>query len=135
MCRLSRGRVQGHQPWCRRFEIRKIPAPNTADTCATPEPAGEKYTVFLISAESPVKIIGGVAFIHGVTGEAAGGNSSSTDIYRTFHAGTCYELSVTSSASNYANYEPGMIKEFTTADESKVSSAMKRVLDSFRFIN
>jgi len=56
----------------------------------------------------------------------------SEDIYRTFHNAKCYDVEIRMTASGFANYEPGTIKEFK--DYDKVSGEMKRILDSFRFL-
>ena len=60
------------------------------------------------------------------------GHGMSEDIYRAFHNAKCYDVEIRTTASSFANYEPGTIKEFK--DYDKVSAEMRRILDSFRFL-
>jgi hypothetical protein len=100
------------------FQVRVIPKKSpfwidSADLCATPMPVldgegrAQPYTDFLISAEHHGETIGGTLFVHGVSARAAMSHSASTDLYRAFRNGKCYELSVTLTESTYEVYEPG----------------------------
>jgi hypothetical protein len=128
------------------FEVRQVvgyephpeaTAPRTSDQCATPVPRGAgtemvgPYPDYLVSADHPVEVISGVSFIHSVSGGVATGHSSGTDLYRNFHNGKCYELSVTVTESEVL--APGT-KEFTAADQKKVEAAMSKILHSFQFL-
>jgi|ERR1700733_12016807 len=80
------------------------------------------------------RVIGGVVFTHGRTGEAGLGNYMSSDFYRVFHKGKCYELSLSIASSSFANFDPGTIKEFTREDEKRVQSDLVAIMDSFQFL-
>jgi len=67
-------------------------------------------------------------------GEVGLGSSYYTELYRTCHEGTCYELDVMIATSEYANYDPGTIKRFTAKDCNRVRGRLKRMVDTFRFL-
>jgi len=122
------------------FQVREIFTEHemmTADICVTPHP--EKYgdrvsdwPSFLISAEHPVELIGGVRFLHGVRGGAATSHSLSIDLYRAFHKQRCFELSVSQTETNPNVSDPPM-KTLTPAQGKRLDQAMSLVLHSFRF--
>jgi hypothetical protein len=115
------------------FQVREIKTKNgepTADICVSPSAEDS----FLISAEQPVETIGGIRFVHGISGGAAMGHSNSVDLYRAFHNGRCYELSTSETATNPMVYDPPK-KALMPSQEKKVSDAMSEILHSFRFLN
>ena len=122
------------------FQVREIFAQDemmTADVCVTPYPTkyGDKvsdFPSFLISAVHPVELIGGVQFLHGVTGGAATGRSISIDLYRAFHKQRCFELSVSQTGTDPNVSDPPM-KTLTPAQGKKLDEGMKLILYSFRF--
>jgi hypothetical protein len=110
----------------------------TADACVTPYPqkssAGvSEWPEYQISARQPAKTIGGILFVHGVKGDAAMNHWSSVDVYRNFHGGRCYELSVTQTGTNAKVFDPPK-KELTAQQEKKVEASMEQILQSFRFL-
>lgn len=124
------------------FQVREILTEQemmTADVCVTPYPRVDGDTVsrwpeFLISAKHPVEMIGGVKFVHGVSGEGATGHWSGSDLYRTFHKQKCFELSVSETGTNPAVSDPPL-KTLTAAQQQKLDRTMSDILHSFRFIN
>src|SRR3984885_2730581 len=80
------------------------------------------------------RIIGGIVFTHGSTGEAGLGNYMGSDFYCVFHKRKCYELCVNIASSSFANFDPGTIKEFTRDDERRVRGDLVTIVDSFRFL-
>jgi hypothetical protein len=109
----------------------------TADVCATPYPPKQGDTVsswpgFLISAEHPVEVIGGVQFLHGVSGGAAMSHSISIDLYRAFHKQRCFELSVSQTGTEPNVSDPPM-KTLTPAQQRRLDQSMSQILHSFRF--
>lgn len=125
------------------FQVREIHIRGenmTPDVCVTPYPETDDAgnvspsPEFLISAVHPEEIIGGVPFVHGIRSDAAMGHSSSVDLYRAFHRQKCYELRLTQSQSNAANYDPP-IPTVTPAQQKEVSESLSRALHSFRFLN
>lgn len=111
----------------------------TPDVCVTPYPRKEvsgpsSWPDFLVSAEHPIEMIGRVQFLHGVSGGVATGHSISTDLYRAFHKGRCFELGVSQSATNSNISDPPM-KTLTPAQQKKLEDTMSRILHSFRFSN
>jgi hypothetical protein len=109
----------------------------TPDVCVTPYPHKDGETVsdwpgFLISAEHPVELIGGVQFLHGVSGGAALSHSISVDLYRAFHKQRCFELSVSQTGTDPNVSDPPM-KTPTPAQGKKLDQGMRLILHSFRF--
>src|SRR5437763_869996 len=96
------------------FEVREIfrkEEEMTPDVCVTPYPRKENGRIsetpdFLVSAEHPVEVIGGVQFLHGVSGGVASSNSIGTDLYRAFHRKRCFELEVNQTGVDPNVYDP-----------------------------
>lgn len=126
------------------FQVRQVPK-DSADSCVTPEMRDDSsgYTVFQISAAHPVERIGSVTFVHGSDGQAALGTSSSTDYYRAYHRGRCYELSITTSGNSGGADDWGDDPESVRSMKAMraldaryyrmVSVTLNEVLHSFRF--
>jgi hypothetical protein len=111
----------------------------TADVCVTPYPRKDgdrvsRWPEFLISAERPDEMIGGVKFVHGENGGAATGHSIGIELYRTFHKERCFELSVSEAGTN-PNVSDPPLKTLTTTQQKKLDKTMSDILHSFRFIN
>jgi len=124
------------------FEVSEISTQRemmTGNVCVTPHPSMNGNTAspwpeFLIAADNPVEIIGGVQFVHGISGGAATGNWSATDLYRTFRKQECFELSVTETGTSQDISDPSP-KTRRTAQHDKLRQTMFEILHSFRFIN
>jgi len=122
------------------FQVREIITEDemmTADVCVTPYPQknGDRvsdWPDFLISAERPVELIGGVQFVHGVSGGAAANSSLSIDLYRAFHKQRCFELRVSQTGTDPHVSDPPM-KTLTPAQGKRLDQAMSLILHSFRF--
>jgi len=66
--------------------------------------------------------------------EGAMSHSYTTYYYRTFHNGRCYDLELFLATVNVGVFDPDKRpKEFTAADERKVVSNFKRMLNTLRF--
>ena len=124
------------------FQVREILTEQemmTANVCVTPYPRKNGTSVsewpdFLIAAEHPVEMIGGVQFVHGVSGEVATGNSRGIDIYRAFHKQRCFELSDSRAGTDPNASDPPM-KTLTPAQQRSLDQTMSQILHSFRFSN
>jgi hypothetical protein len=68
---------------------------------------------------------------------AEGGMSQGLDrqVYRSFHEGTCYELSVKIATITPGVLAPGTGKEFSEKDRKEVRDRLEQSLHSFRFLN
>ncbi|WP_348261178.1 hypothetical protein P8935_15385 [Telmatobacter sp. DSM 110680] len=123
------------------FEVRELRTDRetmTADVCVTPYPSKSSAGVsewpeYLISARQPAKVIGGVLFVHGIKVEGAMSHSSSVDLYRTFHGGRCFELSVSQSGTDPHAFDPPK-QGLTAQQQKKVDGSMNQIVQSFRFI-
>jgi hypothetical protein len=123
------------------FQVREIHTERemmTPDVCATPYSKGTSAGVsevpeFLISAQHPTEAIGGVLFVHGITGGAALSNSSSVDLYRAFHQKKCFELSLSESETEPHVSDPPL-KTLTHVQQKDLDESLTRVLHSFRFL-
>lgn len=112
--------------------------PVTPNMCVTPYPrkGGHDRVVdqpeFLISADHPVEVIGGIQFLHGVTGGAAMNHSISVDLYRASHNGRCFELSISGTAAN-PNVAEQPMKTLTATQRKRLNNELSQILHSFRF--
>ncbi len=98
---------------------------SSSDTCNVSE---------LIITETPkTREINGVTFDTGIGGVGALGHQATDYVLRTFHRGTCVEVKVTITTSEYANYPPGTVREFTDSDREKVLDLFDRILATLRF--
>ena len=118
------------------FQVREIVTTReqmTADICVTPYPReDDPWPEFLISAEHPAEMIGGVQFVHGAEDGVATGHSKDTELYRAFHNQRCFELSVSQTGSNPMISDPPL-KTLTPAQQKKLDETMSDILHSFRF--
>ena len=123
------------------FQVREIRTERetmTADVCVTPypteTPAGiSAWPAFQISAQHPAKMIRGVLFVHGISGQAAMSHWSTVDLYRAFHRQKCYELSVSESGTNPRVADPPL-KTLTHAQQRDVDESLSQILNGFRFL-
>ncbi len=123
------------------FQVREIHREEmmTPDVCVTPYPLMDssgpwRWPEFQVSAEHPVEMIGGVQFLHGFTGEGATSHSLGIDLYRGFHKQRCFELRVSTTATDPSVSDPPM-KTLTPAQQKKLDQSMSQILHSFRFSN
>lgn len=77
------------------------------------------------------KTINGIHFRYGMTGGANLGHWGGGPTYRAFYDKVCFELAANTSGTNFANFDPGTIKEFNGANLDKELDAM---LNTLRFI-
>ena len=123
------------------FQVREIHTEReamTPDVCVTPYPqdvpAGvSSWPEFMISARRPGEVIGGVLFVHGLTGDAATSHSKSVDLYRTLHKKRCFELSLSEAETSPAVSDPPM-RTLTRAQAKELDASMSQILHSFRFL-
>lgn len=115
------------------FEEREIDA-TTKGACLTSPMRAEGIPEFRIATKDPRKIIHGIRFLHGISGDAGLGHYMGTDLYRAFHKRRCYELSINIASASFASFDPGTVKEFTHEDERRVHDELSTILDSFRFL-
>ena len=107
----------------------------TPDVCVTPSPRKNGgWPEFLVSAEHPKEMIGGVQFLHGVSGGAAMSHRIDVDLYRAFHKQRCFELNVSQTGTD-PNVSDSPMKTLTHAQKKKLDQAMSQMLHSFRFSN
>lgn len=76
------------------------------------------------------KTINGIPFRYGMTGGAGLGHWGGGPAYRTFYDKVCFELAANTSVTNFANFDPGTIKEFKGANLDK---ELEAILNTFRF--
>jgi len=122
------------------FQVREIVSKReamTADVCVTPYPRKDPggisdWPEFLVSAEHPQEMIGGILFLHGVNGGVATSHSIAVDLYRSFHKQRCFELSVSQTQTDPNVSEPPM-KTLTPAQQKELDQSMSQILHSFRF--
>jgi hypothetical protein len=134
--------VEGTNFGAAAFQVREIATPGesmTSAACVIPPTktvrAGEPspWPDFSIPAQHPDETIGGVVFVHGITGGVAMSHSNSVDLYRAFHRQTCYELSLTESQVNPNVFDPP-IKTLTPAAQKDMDESLSEILHSFRFL-
>jgi hypothetical protein len=116
------------------FQEREIDNATTEKTCLTSPMRAENVPEFDIPANDPRRVINGVSFLHGRSFEGGLGHSMGTDLYRAFHKGRCYELSINVATVSIGSFDPGAMKEFTREDLQGVRNELTTILDSFRFL-
>ena len=77
--------------------------------------------------------IGSATFRHFRVSDAAMSHYENSDIYRSFHAGKCYELVIQEMTTSPDVYDAGTQK-FTKEDEAEVKGKLMQALQSFRFM-
>lgn len=118
-------------------EVTLLP-PKTEQACMNPgkyEVSTLPEALFRIDAKSPIRMIGGVRFLHARVGAGAMSHDIVGDVYRGFTYGRCYELAVLVTFTNFAAFPPGRVKEFTPLDEKHIIAQLTRILDSFRTLH
>jgi len=78
-------------------------------------------------------MIGGVIFHVFVTSDAGMNQGMDATLYRTFHAGKCYQLSIAMAESNAKVFDPP-VRELSVQDTKEVNRSLQRARDSFRFL-
>jgi hypothetical protein len=63
-------------------------------------------------------------------GDAGMGHYAEGLLYRLFVKNTCYEFETRIGSSQFANYEPGTIKEFTVSDRQNVKDKISNFMES-----
>lgn len=121
------------------FQVREILRSResmTPNVCVTPhprkDPGGSDWPEFLVYAEHPQEMIGGVQFLHGLKDGVATGTSITVDLYRAFHKQRCFELSVSRTETNPNLSDPPM-KTLTPEQKNKLDQSMSQILHSFHF--
>lgn len=115
------------------FQVREVDEAKSPNACLTPSKKDPNAPDFAVDSKKPQRLINGVSFLHGTGGEGGLGHSMSADIYRAFHHGRCYDLSVNIAITSFATFDPGTIKEFT--GDRRVRTELLRIADSFQFLN
>jgi hypothetical protein len=113
------------------FEERVIDGAKTKRSCLTPQ-MNARIPEFTVARDP--KIINGVQFLHGTSADNAASLYLSTDLYRTFYQGRCYELSISLATNSFGSFDPGTVREFTSNDDQRVRRELTTILDSFRFV-
>lgn len=113
------------------FEERLIDGAKTRRSCLTPQMHADipEFTV----GKAP-RVINGVRFLHGTGVDDAASLYINTDLYRAFHRGRCYELSINLATNSFGSFDPGTVMEFTTQDDLRVRNELRTILDSFKFV-
>jgi hypothetical protein len=114
------------------FDEREIDEATTKSTCLRSPMRAVNVPEFDIATKDPKRIINRVSFLHGISVSVGSGTATTTDVYRAFHNGKCYELSLNFATTQFANYPTGTVKEFT--DEDRIRHELTTILDSFRFL-
>lgn len=100
-----------------------------------PEAAPESKCLDGMKAPVEKEFVNGIEFKSSDDSSAGMGHGVSGRSYRTFHNDACYEFDIRVATSSLGGYEPGTIKEFTSEDEEKLRSALRKILTSLKFSN
>lgn len=102
----------------------------------TTEPDCVKFRTYAEPVSTTM--INGVKFATLSRSGVAAGTTSDIQLFRTFHAGKCYELgsSLSIAAGGYTkeDYEVGRIKHFTLADQKDLRAVLDGIVRTFRFL-
>lgn len=74
--------------------------------------------------------VNGIDFKTGHLVDVGAGQIYDTDLYRTMHEGSCYEVALTVHTGNIHNYPDGTVTEF---DKSRATSILDKMLGTFTF--
>jgi hypothetical protein len=77
--------------------------------------------------------IGGVSFSSFETGEAGMNQNVGAEVYRTFHAKKCYQLTIAIAEANAQVFDPPA-RDFSKQDWNEVNGELSQARDSFRFL-
>ena len=116
------------------FESAGLRIKNRADlatekSCLTTPPAGYAASVKPVASTSTAAYASSV--FTGVGGAGAGHYATGA-LYRLFvpSPATCYEFETRIGETQFANYPPGAIKEFTAEDRAAVSAELQRMIEN-----
>lgn len=110
------------------FYVSKIQAATLENRCLEKSP-----NWYVISAKASTTTINHIVFRTFEIGDNWTSGGQYGPVYRTFHAGTCYELGIQNVISR-AEYDPGTVKQFTKKDSREVESCLRQALNSFAFL-
>lgn len=93
--------------------------------CLTAQPSGYTGLVPKTAASSDYAV-----GVFGSLGNAAAGHFANGSLYRLYYKNSCYEFETRIGQSDYGNYPPGAIKQFTSADQAQVQGGLQAILDT-----
>jgi hypothetical protein len=110
------------------LRIKKRTDLTSEKTCLTTPPAGYAASVKPVASTSTAMYASSV--FTGVGGAGAGHYANGA-LYRLFvpSSGACYEFETRIGETQFANYPPGAIKEFTTEDRAAVSAELEQMIE------
>ena len=112
------------------FSVAEINDATTQQVCMS-LPPGEYFD---LRRNGVTKILNGAKFKKFELSEGGMSQGLETQVYRTFHDGKCYELSVKIAAIAPGVLEPGTGKEFSEKERKEVHDRLQQPLYSFRFL-
>lgn len=95
----------------------------TKQTCLTQQPDG--YTGITPVTHEDANY---ATSVFAPLGDAAAGHYAKDQLYRLSVGSSCYEFRTRIGSSQFANYPPGTIKEFSAEDEAAVQSSLDSIL-------
>ncbi len=105
------------------LSIRHRAGLSTQDACVTTMPDGYNNTEHVTQSAE------GYRAAMFAVGDAGAGHYASGKVYRIALSTTCYEFETRIGETQFANYSPGSIKEFTATDRATVELALARILE------
>jgi hypothetical protein len=100
---------------------------STEDTCLNEQPLGFEGRVSVKTSGSDYKL-----GTFKDMSNAAAGHSTKGNIYRIFNKNDCYEIETRIGQTNFQNYEPGTINEFTESDSKDIESMLNFVIKAIK---
>ena len=108
------------------FFVAELPGLKTEQACLQRSP-------YWMVTGTRTATLDGVHFTVFEIGDNWLGGSQWGPIYRTFHAGKCYELGL-QTAMEHGGYDDEVLKGFSKQDEQEVDTKLKQPLHSFEFV-
>ncbi len=99
----------------------------SGELCLTKPPLGHDLTPGIVTNDRYVTAR------FAPLGGAGAGHYSTGALYRIWYEGGCYELETRIGLSQFANYEPGSIREFTADEQSRLESALIGIVENIAF--
>lgn len=94
-----------------------------SERCLTENPSGYQDLVPVVRDESEY-----ATSVFSPLGDAAAGHSTRGELYRLQFGDTCYEFQTRVGQAQFANYEPGLIKEFTAENEREIMGSLRTII-------
>ena len=111
------------------FSVAEVKKADTEKSCLDGSPDWEN----VVRRRANKKNMNGITFKWFEIGDAATGHSHNMEVYRNFHNGQCYQLSISISSHSGAAYDPP-VKDISAKMRAGVIGRLRHCINTFRFL-